>query len=426
MNALVHKAETEALALWRAAHEEAQKHGAAALAPARAKAFARCEAMGGPPKPRDEYWRYTRPAALLTTQPEAKADASSPFAEIESLTIGFTNGVPQLPAGGSDLLEIGLIEETPWAVALYGELEAQGQFRAPRPLAAWSTATARTGLALGVAEGVDAGAVHLRHLSADSRTQSRVVIELAPGAKLTLLESGVLVGGVVIEAHLAEGAQLHHVRLQTEQPADRVGITHVFAGLGAEAIYKGFTLTSDGKLTRNETFLHLAGEKGWAHVAQGVLGEAQTVIDTTLFIHHDAPGCESRQIVKSALGGEAKSVFQGKIYVAQVAQKTDGYQMSQSLLLGERAEFNAKPELEIYADDVKCSHGSTSGALDADALFYLKARGVTQAEAEALLTAAFIDAAILEIEDEALQEVARAHVARWMAARTGVSAGAVA
>ncbi len=407
----------EALAPWRAAHEESQIAGAAALAPARERAFARFEALGGAPRPRDEYWRYARPAPLLEAQPLREAEQADPFAAFDPVVVEFAEGVPHLPAATAEALDLRLIENAPWALEFYGELEAQGQFRAPRPLAAWNTAVARTGLAVRVAEGQDGGFLHLRHLSAEGTTQGRIAIDLPEGARLTLLESGVLAGGVVIEARIARGAQLHHVRLQTEQPETRAGVAHVFADLGAEAIYKGFTLSSDGRMTRNETYLRLGGEKGWAHVAQGVLGDRRSISDTTLFIHHDAPHCESRQIVKSALAGESHVVFQGKIYVAQIAQKTDGYQMSQALLLGERAEFNAKPELEIYADDVKCSHGSTSGALDADALFYLKARGVPHAEAEALLTAAFIDDAILEIEDEALQDAMRAHVARWMEAR---------
>jgi len=114
---------------------------------------------------------------------------------------------------------------------------------------------------------------------------------------------------------------------------------------------------------------------------------------------------------------ESKAVFQGKIYVKEHAQKTDGYQISQSVLLSEGAEFNAKPELEIYADDVMCSHGSTTGALDETALFYLRSRGVPQKKAEAMLVAAFVDEAILEIADEALQDIVRKSVDAWMAER---------
>ena len=125
-----------------------------------------------------------------------------------------------------------------------------------------------------------------------------------------------------------------------------------------------------------------------------------------------------RQVFKHVLTGKARGIFQGKIFVRQGAQKTDGYQISQAVLLGEGAEFSAKPELEIYADDVKCSHGSTTGKLDETAMFYLRSRGVPYAEAEAMLVAAFAEEAFAEIDNEALAEAMRAHVARWMAERS--------
>jgi Fe-S cluster assembly protein SufD len=110
-------------------------------------------------------------------------------------------------------------------------------------------------------------------------------------------------------------------------------------------------------------------------------------------------------------------VFQGKIFVRPAAQKTDGYQLSQSILLSDTAEFDVKPELEIYADDVKCSHGTTTGAMDEAALYYLRARGVPRKQAEAMLVEAFADEAIAEIEDETLASAMRARVAAWMAQR---------
>ncbi|MEM9735392.1 MAG: SufD family Fe-S cluster assembly protein, partial [Pseudomonadota bacterium] len=130
-----------------------------------------------------------------------------------------------------------------------------------------------------------------------------------------------------------------------------------------------------------------------------------------------AEHCESRQVFKNVISDKAKAVFQGKIFVREGAQKTDGYQISQGVLLTDGAEFLVKPELEIYADDVACSHGSTTGALDETALFYLRSRGVPQVAAEAMLVAAFVDEAIMEIADEALADLMRDHVAAWMAAR---------
>jgi hypothetical protein len=182
-----------------------------------------------------------------------------------------------------------------------------------------------------------------------------------------------------------------------------VPITHMFGRLGAESLFKSFTLTANGVLTRNECILELTGDHGVAHVAGAALGDGATgafLHDDTVFVTHDAVGCESRQVFKKVLKNGAVGVFQGKILVKAGAQKTDGYQISQSLLLDEDSQFLAKPELEIYADDVKCSHGSTTGAIDETALFYLRSRGVPREDATALLVLSFLADAIAEIEDE--------------------------
>src|SRR5690606_7170587 len=134
--------------------------------------------------------------------------------------------------------------------------------------------------------------------------------------------------------------------------------------------------------------------------AAALLGQTQHG-DFTSMIHHQAPNCISRQTVKNVLGGKSRGVFQGKIHVHQIAQKTDGYQMNQALLLSPQAEIDAKPELEIYADDVKCSHGATVGQLDENAMFYLRSRGIPAELARALLIEAFLaDALDLIMKDE--------------------------
>jgi Fe-S cluster assembly protein SufD len=138
--------------------------------------------------------------------------------------------------------------------------------------------------------------------------------------------------------------------------------------------------------------------------------------DTTLVIDHRVPRCTSREHYKAVLDGEAHAVFQGKVIVQPGAQKTDGKQMAQALMLSETAEFSSKPELEIYADDVACGHGSTSTELNEEHLFYLKARGVPDREARRLLTEAFIAEPIEAVEDEALREALRARVVAWLEA----------
>jgi Fe-S cluster assembly protein SufD len=165
--------------------------------------------------------------------------------------------------------------------------------------------------------------------------------------------------------------------------------------------------------------IELTGNDGVAHVAGACVGDGKDFLhDDTVFITHDAERCESRQVFKKVLRNGATGVFQGKILVKAGAQKTDGYQISQSLLLDDDSQFLAKPELEIYADDVACSHGSTSGAIDETALFYLRSRGVPAKAATDLLTLAFLAEALDEIEDERLAEDLRDRLEAWMARRS--------
>ena len=170
-------------------------------------------------------------------------------------------------------------------------------------------------------------------------------------------------------------------------------------------------------MTRNECMIELTGDDAHATIAGASLGDGDFHHDDTVFITHDAVNCESRQVFKKVLRNGATGVFQGKILVKSGAQKTDGYQISQSLLLDEDSQFLAKPELEIYADDVACSHGSTSGAIDEDALFYLRSRGVPHGEATDMLTLSFLAEAVEEIENEALAEEINERLAAWLARR---------
>jgi Fe-S cluster assembly protein SufD len=218
----------------------------------------------------------------------------------------------------------------------------------------------------------------------------------------------------VLEVDVADDATFHHVRVQGRDH-DRRAVTHVFARLGARSELRSFTLTANGRLTRNEAVIELAGSEARAHLAGATVGDGEFHHDDTVFITHAAEACESRQVFKKVLMNGAVGVFQGKILVKPGAQKTDGYQISQSLLLDEDSQFLAKPELEIYADDVKCSHGSTSGAIDDTALFYLQSRGVPRRSAQALLVLAFLAEAIQEIADEAIAEDIRARLDRWLA-----------
>ena len=175
----------------------------------------------------------------------------------------------------------------------------------------------------------------------------------------------------------------------------------------------------NGVLTRNECIMELTGDDAIAHVAGAAVGNADFHQDDTVFITHDAVNCESRQVFKKVLRNGATGVFQGKILVKEDAQKTDGYQISQALLLDGDSQFLAKPELEIYADDVACSHGSTSGAIDEEALFYLRSRGVPEAEAQNLLVLAFLGEALEEIDNDDLASELLTRLEAWFSRRNG-------
>jgi Fe-S cluster assembly protein SufD len=253
------------------------------------------------------------------------------------------------------------------------------------------------------------------HDSASSDAILHHCIKLEPGAELTILENGPAAARLtkVMEVEVGDGARFHHIRLQGRDHARRAA-THLFARLGNKSLFKSFTLTANGRLTRNEAVIDLVGSDAKAHIAGAAVGDGDFHHDDTVFVTHAGERCESRQVFKKVLMNGAIGVFQGKILVKPGAQKTDGYQISQALLLDGDSQFLAKPELEIYADDVKCSHGSTSGAIDETALFYLQSRGVPRRTAQSLLVLAFLAEAIGEIEDEAISDDIRTRLEGWL------------
>jgi len=400
------------------------------LAAARAEALERLRATGLP-QPRDEYWKFTPPATLNAAHPTPAAlfhHGEAPiFSDIDRLRIVFADGVFDPDASDPLAMEGVEIErlagagaaDIHWARDLYGALEARGQSPVPRPLAALNTAYATDGVLIRVT-GRPARPISLvyHHRSETSDALLHHVILVEPDAEVTILENGPAAArfNKCIEIDVADRGTLHHVRAQGRDH-ERRAATHMFTRLGTQSTYKSFTLTANGVLTRNEQVVEFTGDAAVAHVAGAALGDGDFHHDDTVFITHDAVGCESRQVFKKVLRNGATGVFQGKILVRSGAQKTDGYQISQSLLLDGDSRFLAKPELEIYADDVACSHGSTTGAIDEDALFYLRSRGVPEQEATDLLVLAFLAEAIDEVEDAALAKNIRERLEAWLARR---------
>jgi Fe-S cluster assembly protein SufD len=189
------------------------------------------------------------------------------------------------------------------------------------------------------------------------------------------------------------------------------------AGIGAHARFNTFSFIAGGAVVRNQLFLRFDGEGTVAGIRGAALLRDKQHADTTLVVDHVARDCQSREMFKSVLDDEAHGVFQGRIIVRRHAQKTDAKMMTQGLLLSERAESDNKPELEIFADDVQCGHGATAGAIDEELKFYLMARGIPPAEAEAMLIQAFLGEAIEGIEHAGLREALIENVAAWLVAR---------
>jgi len=396
---------------------------------ARQAAMGRVQAMGLPHR-RDEYWRYTDPARLIGAEVHAAlfdARETPVFDGIDRLKLVFVDGV--FDEGASDDPTLAGVEisrladagqrDIHWARDLYGVLEARGQTPVMRPLAALNSACATDGMLIR-ATGRAKKPVSLiyHHQSESSDVFLHHSIKLEPGAGLTILENGPAAArlNMVMEVEVGDGATFHHIRTQGRDH-ERVAATHIFARLGSNSHFRSFTMTANGALTRNECVIELTGADASAHVAGAALGDGDFHQDDTVFITHAAERGVSRQVFKKVLRNGATGVFQGKILVKQGAQKTDGYQISQALLLDGDAQFLAKPELEIYADDVKCSHGSTSGAMDDEALFYLRSRGLLLAEAQGLLVLSFLADAIAEIEDSAIAADITARLEGWLQRR---------
>jgi Fe-S cluster assembly protein SufD len=363
----------------------------------------------GLPGRRNEAWKYTdlRPlAAASFHEPLSLTDAATLLPKTEGARLVFVDGrfredLSELPAQAAF---------TPFA-----QRPKFGQLARPdrEPMAALNTMLAEDGATLEVPEGVDAGLVDLISIGTESAGRAtafhpRHTIRLGKGARMVLMETatgkGTYLHNPVTSIEVAEDAALAHVRLQNEA-AGAFHLATLYVDVAAGGSYDAFTCNLGARLCRTEIHARLLGAAGIVHLNAAQLLRGTQHADFTTVVAHDAPSCASRQTVKNVLSGRSRGVFQGRIEVAQIAQKTDGYQMNQALLLSEDAEIDSKPELRIHADDVKCSHGATVGALDPAQLFYLRTRGVPEAEARAMLVRAFL-AEALDLVDNATARAA--------------------
>jgi Fe-S cluster assembly protein SufD len=411
--------------------------GAASL---RERAFEHFENAGLPHR-RVEAWKYTdlralmRDAKPLPGLPDATAkaratNAGAAFAPVEGRRIVYVDGVfvPEL----SDLadLERGLTIGSMAQALASPERDGVSSLGDVVPTddvaVALNTAFMGDGAMIRVAAGAElVRPLHLVFFNACERPASiftRSLVTIEQGARAMLIESHEGVDGcecqvnTALELKVGDEAHVDHVKV-TGGGAGSLHISSLMAAVGARARFNEFLFTTAGAVVRNQLFVRFDGNGTIAGIRGASLLQGKQHVDTTLVADHVAGGCVSRELFKTVLDDEARGVFQGKIIVRPHAQKTDAKMATHALLMSETAEADSKPELEIFADDVQCGHGATTGALDEDLLFYLKARGIPAREAEALMIQAFVGEAIEGIEHAGLRDTLIGQVAAWLDAR---------
>jgi Fe-S cluster assembly protein SufD len=439
MNVVLAKSETRVVSdIFTAVRDRLP--GAGKVADARQQAFEAFERAGLPHR-RLEDWKYTDLRALmrevlpLAAAPDASAlklskAALAAVSGVEAYRLVLVDGVLAPSLSNVMKLEAGVRVQALCEVLEDSNNAARADLLendvASGAMIALNAAMATDGVVVTVADGsVLTKPIHIVHVAtrASAASYTRSFLKLGKAAQVTLLESFVAANGAksyqtndAVIVSLGDNAHLQHVRLMADS-ADAANITTAIFTIGANARLATFNMTSGGGLSRYQGYLTFRGE-GAEVTANGVnLLNGRQHADTTLFLDHAVPHCRSREIFRSVVDDRAHSVFQGRIIVQPKAQKTDAKMMTRALLLSDEAEADNKPELEIFADDVTCGHGATTGALDESLLFYLRARGLSEKEAQSLLIQAFVGEAIESIASDDLRELAIATAERWLAAR---------
>ena len=397
-------------------------------------------AKAGLPHRRVEEWKYTdlralmRDAKPLAAPPDAAAksrakSAGALLGDVETRRLVFMDGafVPEL--SDSAKLEPGLTVGSLARALSDGDPLLAGHLGKLAPATdvavALNTALMGDGAVIRIAPGATIERpLHLLFVAAEkpAATFTRSLVVAEEGARAMVIESHEGPAGndyqvnAALELFVGDRAHVDHVKIIGEG-ADALHVSTLAAAIGSKARFNAFTFTLGGAVVRNQLFLKFDGEDTVAGIRGASLLKGRQHADTTLVVDHVAQRCQSREVFKSVLDGEAHGVFQGRIVVRPDAQKTDAKMMTRALLLSERAEADNKPELEIFADDVQCGHGATAGALDDELKFYLMARGIPRPEAEALLIRAFLGEAIDGIEHAGLREALMDAVAAWLKAR---------
>ncbi len=392
----------------------------------------------GLPTTRSESWKYTnlRPLEKIAFRAAGRNTVSIdrlpsllPAGAAEHRLV-FVNGsyrsdlssLGTLPDGVELVSLAMLLEHDPDRLAPYLEPNGHGP---EQSLLALNTAMMSDGVLLSVPRGVTVrGPIELIFIGAaldqPLAYHPRNLILMGPDSQAVVVEHHVTLGdgpatlaNTTTQVRLAEGALLHHYKMQAEG-TEAFHLATAEVELDRDAHYDAFGMSLGARLSRNEVSVRLNGEGATCHLNGAYMMRGRQHCDNTTVIEHLVPKTSCKEVFKGVLDDKARAVFQGRIVVHPDAQHSDGHQLSKVMLLSDQAEIDAKPELEIYADDVKCSHGATAGDLDHDALFYLRSRGLPEARARSLLIEAFLTEAVEAIAAEDLCPAFLASIADWL------------
>jgi len=386
----------------------------------------------GLPNRRVEEWHYTDlRAALRQIAPLRAAEPAAPTLarERSSCRLVVLDGAFRPDLSDLSALPYGVRAQSLREALAQGEAEVLAALAgdAKDAALALNAALMQDGVVLRIAPGcVLERPLELENVVSGGAAQSvytRSLAILGAGAAATLLEtyrpleaSGAQENRALVLS-VGDGAKLEHVATISKQGEDAVRVVSLLATLGEMSALNSFCLVEGGGLLRRQIFATLNGANADVAFSGASLLRGRDHADTTLFVRHESLGGKSREFFRHIVDESATGVFQGKVSVAQAAQKTNGVMQSKALLLSDGASMNNKPELEIFADDVVCGHGATCGRLDADQLFYLEARGVPEREAEALLIEGFANEALEHVADEATREALAARISAWLSGR---------
>lgn len=416
------RTEAETAVLERFAAVEDMLPGKAETHAARRNAIALFEREGLPHR-RIEQWKYTDLRSLVRqiaplSEKAGQVDVPAPLVD-GAIQIAVIDGqLATVPGTLPDGLSITALAD---ALAS-GNVDLSGEATPDTAIAALNAAFVRDGVQLSFSDGADVSTpvelVFIRSAS-DTMSHARAEITLGEGSKATLIERHISPDGVesqtsaVSRYQTAAGSELSILRVQSEGDA-ATHLGEIALNLAEKSETKLLHLVAGAKLARVETRAVFAGEDARFDLAGITMIAGRQHSDLTLYVDHLVPNCESTETFKTVIDDAAKAVFQGKIVVAQDAQKVDAQMAINTLLLSETADMVAKPELEIFADDVSCAHGATCGDIDEDLMFYLLARGIEPSQARKLLVQAFLSEGVELFEGHAFEDVAFHAIEAWL------------